>query len=270
MEQLEGIAEYLSVHPSSRIRRIYADCRISSRFFEDEKVISLLSGLRSAGKEVFPAMPHVFRKNDRIRLAEDAKQFIHFPLDGMLLRSCEEVSILLNSRFDKTIILDHNLYMFNRYAKKFWARHGITEFTAPAELSCKELSELGLASAELIVYGYIPVMISAQCISSAAGSCRKKSGLTFIEDRFRNRFPVKNNCSSCYNVIYNTLPVYLGNQQESLRQIAPEKLRIQFSVESRKQVGEILPLFEGNDGGSPVCIEAPFSFTQGHFKRGII
>ena len=270
LEQLEGIAEYLSVHPSSRIRRIYADCRISSRFFEDEKVISLLSGLRSAGKKVFPAMPHVFRKNDRIRLAEDAKQFIHFPMDGMLLRSCEEVSILLNSRFDKTIILDHNLYMFNRYAKKFWARHGITEFTAPAELSCKELSELGLASAELIVYGYIPVMISAQCISSAAGSCRKKSGLTFIEDRFRNRFPVKNNCSSCYNVIYNTLPVYLGNQQESLRQIAPEKLRIQFSVESRKQVGEILSLFEENDGGSPVCTEAPFSFTQGHFKRGII
>ena len=113
-------------------------------------------------------------------------------------------------------------------------------------------------------------MISAQCISSAAGSCRKKSGLTFIEDRFRNRFPVKNNCSSCYNVIYNTLPVYLGNQQESLRQIAPEKLRIQFSVESRKQVGEILSLFEENDGGSPVCTEAPFSFTQGHFKRGII
>src|SRR5699024_8249401 len=108
--------------PFSRIRRIYADCRISSRFFEDEKVISLLSGLRSAGKEVFPAMPHAFRKDDRIRLAEDGNQFIHFPMDGMLVRSCEEVSILLNSRFDKTIILDHNLYMFNRYAKQFWAR----------------------------------------------------------------------------------------------------------------------------------------------------
>lgn len=269
-EQLEGIEEYFSAHPFSRIRRIYADSRMSRHFFTDEAVMAILTRLRIIGKEVFPAMPHVFRKKDRVRLEEERKQFAHFPMDGVLLRSCEEVGFLLGNGFDKTIILDHNLYMFNRYAKKFWNRYGITEFTAPAELSYQELEELGLDSAELIVYGYLPVMVSAQCISSAAGSCRKKSGLTFIEDRFRNRFPVKNNCNSCYNVIYNTLPVYLGNQHEALREIAPGKLRIQFSVENKKQIEEILSLFEGTDGRRPICTDTPFSFTQGHFKRGII
>ena len=270
MEQLEEIAEYLSEHPFSRIRRVYADRRICSRFFEDKKLISMLTGFRSSGIEVFPAMSHVFRDKERIRFTEERKLFSHFPMDGMLLRSYDEASILLDCGFDKTIILDHNLYMFNRYAKEFWSRCGITRFTAPAELSCRELAELGLESAELIVYGRIPVMVSAQCISSAAGHCRGKSGLAFIEDRFRNRFPVKNNCDSCYNVIYNSLPVYLGNQREILGQLAPESLRIQFSVENREQVREVLSLFEREDGSRQGSREAPFSFTQGHFKRGII
>ena len=113
-------------------------------------------------------------------------------------------------------------------------------------------------------------MVSAQCISSEAGHCRGKSGLAFIEDMFRNRFPVKNNCDSCYNVIYNSLPVYLGNQREILGQLAPESLRIQFSVENREQVREVLSLFEREDGSRQGSREAPFSFTQGHFKRGII
>lgn len=270
MEQLEETATYISRCPSSRIRRIYADCRMSSRFFEDEKLISILSGLRSDGREIFPAMPHVFREKERIRFAEQKKKFSGFPMDGMLVRSYEEVSALIDCGFDKTIILDHNLYMFNRYAKKFWDHLGITEFTAPVELSCKELAGLGLGSAELIAYGHIPVMVSAQCISSAAGHCRKKSGLIFIEDRFRNRFPVKNYCDSCYNVIYNTLPVYLGNQRETIERLDPRRLRIQFSVENRKQVREVLSLFEGPDGNCPDSADASFSFTQGHFKRGII
>ena len=270
MEQLEETAAYISRYPSSRIRRIYADCRISSRFFEDEKLISILSGLRTEGREIFPAMPHVFREKERIRFEEQKKKFSGFPMDGMLVRSYEEVSALMDCGFDKTIILDHNLYMFNRWAKKFWTQAGITEFTAPVELSSKELAGLGLDAAELIAYGRIPVMVSAQCISSAAGHCRKKSGLIFIEDRFRNRFPVKNYCDTCYNVIYNTLPVYLGNQQEILERLAPRRLRIQFSVENRKQIREVLSLFEGENGSRPVSTEAPFSFTQGHFKRGII
>lgn len=270
MEQLEETAAYISRYPSSRIRRIYADCRISSRFFEDEKLISILSGLRTEGREIFPAMPHVFREKERIRFEEQKKKFSGFPMDGMLVRSYEEVSALMDCGFDKTIILDHNLYMFNRWEKKFWTQAGITEFTAPVELSSKELAGLGLDAAELIAYGRIPVMVSAQCISSAAGHCRKKSGLIFIEDRFRNRFPVKNYCDTCYNVIYNTLPVYLGNQQEILERLAPRRLRIQFSVENRKQIREVLSLFEGENGSRPVSTEAPFSFTQGHFKRGII
>lgn len=41
------------------------------------------------------------------------------------------------------VILDANMYQFNQEAKRFWEEQGIEEFTAPLELNCRELQELG-------------------------------------------------------------------------------------------------------------------------------
>lgn len=268
-EQLTAAGKYLTDHPGSRIRRIYADCHMSGNFFTDEKVTETLRQLRSQGREIYVAMPRIFRRTDLKVFEKEQASFLNFPLDGILVRNYEEIQMLKDCGFDKNIILDHNLYVFNRYAKKFWTGYGIAGFTAPAELSAAELAGLGLESAELIVYGHLPVMVTAQCISSAVSSCKGRSGITYIEDRYRNRYPVKNYCASCYNIIYNTRPVYLGDQTEQIRRINPDGLRIQFSVEGRKQTLYILSLFENLETGEKPT-QAEFDYTQGHFKRGII
>ena len=66
----------------------------------------------------------------------------------------------------KKLILDHNLYIFNQSSRAFWVQHGVSEMTAPLELNARELGNLGLTNMELPVYGYLPVMISAQCIQN--------------------------------------------------------------------------------------------------------
>ena len=119
------------------------------------------------------------------------------------------------------------------------------------------------------VYGYLPVMISAQCIAKTAGRCTHSPGLTFLTDRLGSRFPVKNQCAYCYNVIYNTLPLYLGMQKEEIRRLAPGMLRIQFSIETGEQAGKILDLVRESflDESSPSAPD--FEYTQGHFRRGV-
>ena len=59
------------------------------------------------------------------------------------------------------IVTDYNLYQFNRYAKKFWMEEEVEATTAPLELNYNELREVGLESSELVVYGHVPMMVSA-------------------------------------------------------------------------------------------------------------
>lgn len=268
LEQLVQISEYLACHPGSRIRRVYAECHMDGNFYSDKKTAEILKKIRSVGCQVYPAMPRIFRKKERERFEGMQKDFAAFPQDGVLVRNYEEVWMLRQCGFDKNIILDHNLYVFNRCAKQFWSTYGITDFTAPVELCAEELAGLGLDSAELIVYGRLPVMVSAQCISAAASRCRRRSGIICIEDRFQNRYPVKNYCDSCYSIIYDTCPVYLGNQEAQLRSLAPKALRIQFSTETGKEILEILSLFEQMDEKNSSG-RIDFEYTQGHFKKGI-
>ena len=68
---------------------------------------------------------------------------------------------------------------------------GFSEFTAPAELNESELKILGLETAELTVYGYRPVMISAQCIMKTRGKCTKNSSFTQMKDRIGEEFLVQ-------------------------------------------------------------------------------
>mgnify|MGYP000447098628 CR=1 FL=1 len=85
-------------------------------------------------------------------------RFLEIAQDGVLIRNCESFQFLKQHGFDRTILLDHNLYVFNQYSRQFWKRNGVELFTAPMELNAEELNVLGLEESELVIYGRIPVM----------------------------------------------------------------------------------------------------------------
>ena len=113
------------------------------------------------------------------------------------------------------------------------------------------------------------MMISAQCIQKTTGGCTKKRGRRSFVDRYQKEFYVKNQCVPCYNVIYNTEPLMLTDQYEEIKHLAPKALRLQFTLESASQVGDVIEQYEktflvDKKSSLPEC-----SFTRGHFKRGI-
>ena len=55
------------------------------------------------------------------------------------------------------------MYTYNRIAKDFYLNFGGVQTTVPLELNYKEIEFRGLAGDEMIVYGYMPAMISAGC-----------------------------------------------------------------------------------------------------------
>ena len=64
--------------------------------------------------------------------------------------------------------------------------------------------DLGLEELELMVYGHLPLMVTAQCLYTSTNACNKckaaSNKIDYILDRMGKRFYVKASCSSCSNV----------------------------------------------------------------------
>lgn len=256
-EQMEVILE------EEAIGRIYVDCTMFPRIWEKDSYVEWITKVHAAGKEIYLVMPYIFRERTRKQYEAAYNRIFGAGWDGILIANYESFAFLKEYGYTGRIMTDYNLYEFNQESRKFWKEKGVFEFTAPVELTERELQDLRVKDGEVIVYGYLPMMISAGCIQKTTRGCLKKSGQTTITDRYRNPFVVKNECDYCYNILYNYVPLYLGDRMEEVYQIGPGRIRLMFTTERQQEVRQILSAyFEGK--------ELPEgTYTRGHWKRGI-
>ena len=256
-EQMEVILE------EEAIGRIYADCTMFPRIWEKDSYVEWITKVHAAGKEIYLVMPYIFRERTRKQYEAAYNRIFGAGWDGILIANYESFAFLKEHGYTGRIMTDYNLYEFNQESRKFWKEKGVFEFTAPVELTERELQDLRVKDGEVIVYGYLPMMISAGCIQKTTRGCLKKSGQTTITDRYRNPFVVKNECDYCYNILYNYVPLYLGDRMEEVYQIGPGRIRLMFTTERQQEVRQILSAyFEGK--------ELPEgTYTRGHWKIGI-
>ena len=169
----------------------------------------------------------------------------------------------------KEIRSDHNMYVFNHSGRAFLQEQGIAQFTAPAELNDWELNKLGIDNASLIVYGYQPVMVTANCIQKTSGKCLKEEGYLSIRDRYQKKFTVKRCCQYCYNIIYNSAPLFLADKAEEIQKLAPAELRMDFTTETCGQMQKIVECYQSAFLEHQKVSTPETEFTRGHFKRGV-
>ena len=264
-EQLEAVLEN-----DDSVACIYVDSNLDKTGLDEELWKGISDRIHKKNIEIFLAMPRIFR-NRTIEIFEQSYDSIltrYF--DGMLIRSMEEYQFLKSKDYTGNIRLDYNLYIMNSFAKQFWKNQGIAYGTIPVELNKSEIVNLDSKQDEMIVYGYIPAMVTAQCVTSTVHGCKKDSKITMLKDRYQNEFPVKNQCRDCYNVIYNTAPLYLIDLKEDLEELNAERYRIQFSIENKDEVKQILNqcnrMFSDEKGE---MFSQKDSITRGHFRRGV-
>lgn len=264
LDQLCAAAEF------SKAARVYVDSAINGELSECTEALGLCRKIRRQKREVFLAMPHIFRARTEELFLNQYTQILNEDFDGVLVRNLETLRFLKKCGFDRSVILDHNLYVFNRYAKTFWENYGIDGFTLPLELNSREMKQLGMEESELIIYGYPPVMISAQCVTNTVYGCKKKEGLVVMTDRLNNPFTVENRCRECYNVIYNPIPIYLLDQHEEIQGLGCRAVRLQFSRENKKETEHILQEYNCIFMENHIPGQLPDKYTRGHFRRGIL
>lgn len=261
-------AEQLKAAVSAEeIRAIYVDSGMLVPAVE-ETLRSLVQKAGESGKEVYAALPYIFRSPTAEKFEQKYALLLEL-FDGVLVRNWESCEWLEGKGYDRKIISDANIYVFNRYAKQFLKKTRIESYTAPAELNAGELKELGVSDCTFVAYGYQPVMVTAGCVQKTTGRCTHSDGLTYIKDRYQKKFAVKNCCEYCYNIIYNSSPLVLLNQRKEINSLSPASIRLDFTTEDAKEMQKITALYTDAFIKEKDIRTPDMDFTKGHFKRGV-
>ena len=212
-------------------------------------------------KEIFLALPYLERRDTASPLrpvipADFEEQVLAAGFDGFLARSFETLARLAEKGLAGKCRLDASLYVWNTHASAWFREQGAEALTAPHELNKKELLKNAGLYDEIIIYGRQPMMVSAQCVQKNTDRCLASEKPLWLTDRTGRRFYVKNVCIFCYNVIYNSLPLSLMGETETLTRIGARVRRLVFTDESPAEIRRIL---KG---------EVP-PHTKGHFGRGV-
>lgn len=222
-----------------------------------------------AGKRCVLAMPVIFRTEAETYFDTWKEALSEAGFDGVLIRSLEEITYLRERLPDMPLYGDHNLYCFNGRAAEVLKAHGLKRLTLPLELNSQELEQMGCEGFEMTVYGYLPVMVSAQCIQRTAEGCTHKPGILKLKDRTGKEMIVQNHCAFCYNTIYNPSPLSLLGQEKLVDRLGPDALRLIFTQETKETTENVIRAYADSflHGKS---VESPVKdFTRGHLKRGV-
>lgn len=227
---------------------------------------------RECGKELYLAFPYILRKNVAEQLQQVFTKLSEQNPDGYLVRNLEEICFLQKRKVEgKKIQTDYGVYVFSNEARKALEEWGIEHFTLPVELNRSELFDLTCEKGEMILYGHQPLMISAGCLHKNTAGCDRTPGTFYLKDRYAKIFPVKNNCRECYNVIYNTSPLCLLHHQRELQRLAPEAVRLHFTIENEQKMEQVFSLYRQAFWEKKKILPEQYfkDYTNGHFKRGV-
>lgn len=274
---VEEQSQLFPVLSCPEVREIYVD----ADGFSAECWSSTVLACHKARKMCRLRMPAIFRQEGIAYMEQNRSLLAVAGFDGLVVRSLEEVG-WQREQEEKfpghphfPMIFDDSLYVWNRLAEREMRRLGAERLTFPAELNRRELNELVDISEtfsgekELLVYGRLPMMVSAQCIQKTSKGCTGKRGILWLKDRTGKQMPVKNHCRFCYNTIYNASPLSLLDQEQLAKELKPAALRMQFTTETPEEVQKLLEVFAGRFiHGQPDIF--PYSdYTRGHIRRGV-
>ncbi len=250
-------------------------------------------------------LPPVFRVNNRDRIRQDILTAPEKGYSGILVRTLEELSLVLQMDYRGEIIADASLYSWNGRSMAALAKD-CGRIVCPLELNQSGTLEAVRAAQTILagagtdgtdevmakivlpVYGRIPMMESAGCVRKTENLCSKKDGFWYLEDRRGMQLPVRCRCGICSNTIYNAVPLSLHQfAGRGLCGKAPVHLCM-FTTEDARETRRILQFFSAlpntgknsrsgrNEGEKRGAAQkkapaAPFEqFTNGHYKTGAL
>ncbi len=261
---LDGEMRDLAGHPGS------AD---SNQQRNDEK--NFREKIQNWPTRIMAALPYIMRKRDLVWL-EEFYYKNHRNFYGFITRSLEELEFLKEKEYDGTVLADSMLYVWNQKSAEVLRKAGPERadlhMLLPVELGRRELEDTfrrDLQDKVLMVYGRVPLMLTANCLQRTGSGCSPdcSRGFLGLQDRTGAIFPVRTECSHCQNIIYNSVPTSLHKCMEDELIRSCESILISLTTENGSETAAVLDAFAGTQAAREFHPEA---FTYGHYRKGAL
>ena len=138
-----------------------------------------VKSLTKRNKKVYLMLPTIFRADSSDYFVSIAKELDKVSFEGFVVKNYEELYLTENLFTGKKVILDHNMYTFNDVSKSAFFEHGVSGDTVPLELNSREIMHRNNIGSQMIVYGYYPLMTTANCVHKNTKGCDKSKSYIF-------------------------------------------------------------------------------------------
>ena len=234
---------------------------------------------------VFAALPQVNRAHTAEINESIFSKMEKLDFDGYLVRTMGEFSRFVKT--GKKIAVDTSLNVFNKEDVSFWQSEGAEIVTLSTELNINDIKSVGNKSSEMIVYGYMPLMISQQCpVGNFAGErkigmyCKYKDSKDefYLKDRKGYKFPLLRNCRSCTVVITNGKPLFTLKFFGEILNTPTGHIRLSFTTENLLETRKIMRAYSEYALNGKALTKPTLDLikemsdnesTKGHFFRGV-
>lgn len=273
----DSLPVYVSCERSDTAEILLNETGITGFYFPFDTMEKYFSPELAASRELYLSTPHIHRGEIPEKWLRSAQKWLEQGMKGFLVRNLESYAVLKKMGYGEKCILDASMYTWNDQSVDFWREEGVLRNTVPLELNEGELKHRDNTSSELLLYGYIPLMLSAQCVRKNLFGCTGKCETAYLKDRYNSEFPVKCSCDPwgknisekakyCYNIIYNSIPYGLPGEKDQVKKLNLHSLRLAFTIEEPEKAKAILKEFRTvyQKNGKP----SGRRYTKGHFKRG--
>jgi len=294
--QFSGFSRWLCTQKQHLLYRVYVE---GDLYLSNKADFMKLTARISKKVPVYITFPYIIRKRDALWLEEIGTLLQSADIAGCMIRSVDGYAFLKELKYQGFISGDAGLYIWNRETVHFW-KNKLASACLPLELTGPEQRMLlnDILPLEKVVYGRIPMMISANCVLQTTGQCQCQTAeavcqcqtaktvcqcqtaeavcqcqTAVLTDRYRKDFPVDINCQHCMNVIYNSLPLSLHGELHKWFDKAG--LRLDFTIENEQEmiklIGDFCEMVYNRDYtiSSKDYTGAGKEYTTGHEKRGV-
>ena len=206
-------------------------------------------------------------------------------LDGIAVSNLGMLYHILNN-FDKKILADIGLNIFNSYSANLLINKGIDTVILSPELNLNQIKYMSNkieGNLSYAVYGYLPAMIARNCpFATVKGcvdekncvNCTYRSGY-YLKDEKGYFFRVQKNNN--HSVIYNSMPLMILEEIEELNRAGIEWFRLNFTFE--ENIYEIIDIYyefmnekiaKKEVSNFVENFKKKQQITKGHINRGIL
>ena len=222
---------------------------ISRDSFSEKEIPLLINKIKLNKKLAFIKFERISRYEKFKNLRKETDELLNIEgLNGILISNIDSLFYIIerikhfNLKLD--IQVDYSLNVYNKYTKDLIIKSFNKEigFVSGLELNKYDINDIVFDT--LVVYTYVPNMISSNCIYLHTNKCTKGKNIitntNYFKDRLSKKIYFKTYCKYCYNKIFNYLPLVLYDKISDISNIGIKEFRYDFYFENENEVRKIL------------------------------